>query len=93
MLISRCEGFLLAVLESLCHGVPAVSYDIPYGPSSMIQHNVNGILTEHRNYQLMAQEISKKLNELKKMSDAAYQSIDSYREENVAKIWSAVIQA
>ncbi len=95
LLTSRCEGFSLAVLESLCHGVPAASYDIPYGPSSMIKHNVNGILTEHGNYKLMAQEISNKLNDvkaLKKMSEAAYQSISGYKEENVAKIWESIIQ-
>lgn len=95
LLTSRCEGFSLAVLESLCHGVPAASYDIPYGPSSMIKHDINGLLIDHGDYKLMAQEISKKINnlkELKEMSEAAYQSVDYYKEENVAKIWGGIIQ-
>lgn len=94
LLTSRCEGFSLAVLESLCHGVPAASYDIPYGPSSMIQNNVNGILVEHGNYKMMAQEISKILSakgKLEKMSQSAYGSISKYKEDNVAKIWKALI--
>ena len=39
MITSNMEGFSLALLESLSNGLPAISYDIPYGPSELI---VNG---------------------------------------------------
>lgn len=38
------EGFSLALLESLAHGVPVISYDIKYGPSELITSDFNGYL-------------------------------------------------
>ena len=94
LLTSRCEGFSLAVLESLSHGVPAASYDIPYGPSSMIKNSENGILVEHGEYKLMAQKISQIIGspeKLKNMSENAYNSVDRYKEIEVAKIWESIL--
>lgn len=38
------EGFSLALLESLAHGVPVISYDIKYGPNELITSDFNGYL-------------------------------------------------
>ncbi len=38
------EGFSLALLESLAHGVPVISYDIKYGPNELITPDFNGYL-------------------------------------------------
>ena len=38
------EGFSLALLESLAHGVPVISYDIKYGPGELITSDFNGYL-------------------------------------------------
>ncbi|EPF75561.1 glycosyltransferase [Acinetobacter rudis] len=94
LLTSRCEGFSLAILESLTFGVPAASYDIPYGPASMIQDEVNGILVELGDYKGMAKKISNILvdeSKLKEMSLQAYKSTDRYLEHNVAKEWGKLI--
>ena len=40
------EGFSLALLESLAHGVPTISYNIKYGPKEMINNGENGYLIE-----------------------------------------------
>ncbi|MBO8517873.1 glycosyltransferase, partial [Staphylococcus aureus] len=41
---SKMEGFSLALLESLAHGVPVISYDIKYGPNELITPDFNGYL-------------------------------------------------
>lgn len=43
VLTSANEGQGLVVLEALGHGVPVVSYDMPYGPGDMLVHG-GGIL-------------------------------------------------
>lgn len=94
LLTSRCEGFSLAILESLSYGVPAASYNIPYGPSSMIEHGENGILVDHADHKMMAQVLGDILAQPKKlhqMSSKAYASIERYKEYNVAEIWRDLI--
>lgn len=94
LLTSKCEGFSLAILESLSFGVPAASYNIPYGPSTMIQHGQNGVLVDHADYKAMAHELSQILsqpNRLKQMSENAYASIERFKEENVAELWRELI--
>lgn len=94
LLTSRCEGFSLAILESLTYGVPVASYDIPYGPSSMIVNGVNGVLVEQGNYKKMAEELSNLVSDevkLKEMSSHAYISTDKFLEKNVANDWMNLI--
>lgn len=94
LLTSRCEGFSLAILESLTYGVPAVSYDIPYGPASMITNDSNGFLIKHGDYEAMANVISKSLNDVEKLESLsvnAYNSVSNFLEENVAKSWAKLI--
>lgn len=43
VLTSANEGQGLVVLEALGHGVPVISYDMPYGPGDMLAHG-GGIL-------------------------------------------------
>lgn len=94
LLTSRCEGFSLAILESLSYGVPAISYDVPYGPSSMIRHEENGFLIPHRDYRLMAQTIRSVIDDhdkLHAMSQCAYDSIERYKEETVSEDWKQIL--
>lgn len=94
LLTSKCEGFSLAILESLSYGVPAASYNIPYGPSTMIQHQENGILVDHADYKSMANLLSQILAQperLEAMSENAYNSIERFKEQHVAEIWREMI--
>lgn len=49
LITSNMEGFSLALFEAQEHGVPTISYDIKYGPSELIQNNINGLLIEFNN--------------------------------------------
>jgi poly(glycerol-phosphate) alpha-glucosyltransferase len=41
---SRHEGHPLVVAEAMARGCPVVAYDIAYGPSEMVEHDVSGLL-------------------------------------------------
>lgn len=44
ILTTRMEGFSLALLESSACGCPMISYDINYGPQTIIKEGINGFL-------------------------------------------------
>lgn len=94
LLTSRCEGFSLAILESLSYGVPAISYDVPYGPASMIQDEKNGFLVPHRDYKMIADKIRSVIDnqqKLQEMSDYAYDSVENFTESSVSQRWKNIL--
>ena len=38
----------MSLLEAMSYGVPVISYPINYGPKSIIQNNINGIIIKRR---------------------------------------------
>lgn len=93
---SKIEGFHMATLESLSHGVPVISYDFKYGPRALIVNNENGIIVEKDNTTEAANVIINVLGNkkvLEEMSEHAYLSVQKYHMENVAKIWHESLKA
>lgn len=54
---SYFEGFSLALVEAMKHGVPCVAFDCPYGPRHIIENNRSGFLVEDGNIELYAQKV------------------------------------
>lgn len=57
VMTSRYEGFPMTLLEGITHGLPLISFDVPTGPSEIIDHNVNGYLIHPGNQDEMIKAI------------------------------------
>lgn len=57
LLTSKYEGQAMVIAESMSYGVPVLSYDVNYGPKSIIQDGVNGYLIEKYNIHQLAEKI------------------------------------
>lgn len=85
LMTSATEGFNIALEEALSHGVPAVSYDVDYGPRDMIENGVNGVLVPHGDVDGFAQAVNTLLNDTAKqqnLSAGAYRLRDQFSAKN-----------
>ncbi|WP_138515643.1 glycosyltransferase [Limnobacter alexandrii] len=57
LLTSQAEAFSLTIMESLCHACPPVAFDVPYGPSQLIQHAGTGMLVPFGDVDALAKAI------------------------------------
>nr|WP_279389818.1 glycosyltransferase [Mammaliicoccus sciuri] len=91
---SRVEGFGMVILEAMNQSSVVVSFDIGYGPSSLIRDGKNGLLAITGNYSDYANNIKKLiLNDqyLKSLSIEAKRDINKYSPDNVYKILAKYI--
>lgn len=93
---SEHEGFGLSLLEALAHGVPAVAYDIRYGPSDMISHGVNGFLIQNRDQTAATVALRRILTEDDTFDEMSRNACERAKEFSVAASlngWSIVFDA
>lgn len=90
---SDYEGFSMAIQESLQLGCPVVSFDCLYGPSDMVENDVNGFLVPLGDVEGMAQKIILILQNpdlLKKLSENAPKTMEKFSQTAVLKKWAAL---
>ena len=93
-LTSRMEGFNLAIMEGIAHGLIGFTYDVNYGPNEIIQDGRNGRVVPNHDYKAMAQAIIDVLRDKKlaqQYSTGAYESAQRYSDEQVWQDWQALI--
>ncbi|MBU9789699.1 glycosyltransferase [Lentilactobacillus sp. IMAU92037] len=94
-LTSRMEGFNLSLLEAISHGVVGETYDVNYGPNSIVKDGINGHIVTLGNWHQMANNFVKLFKNpdlLQKLSDGAYQSAEEYSPDNIWATWINLIQ-
>ena len=94
LLTSTFEGFSLAILEAQSHGVPAISYNINYGPSDLVQNGKNGFLVPNGNVNDLAVKIEDYFANpelMKKLNEGAYESAKRFSSDNVWKYWEKYV--
>lgn len=94
VLTSRMESFGLVLLEAQSNNLPVVSFDIPSGPSEIIENNINGFLIKPFNVNDMAQKICILIedeNKRKYFSQHAKKNIYKFDIENVISQWQQII--
>ena len=94
-LTSRMEGFNLAVMEGIAHGLISFSYDVNYGPNEIVEDGVNGNVVPYGDYEAMAQAMIKVLKDpelAQKYSTGAYDSSERYSDKNVWRAWRKLLK-
>lgn len=97
LLTSRHEGYGLAIVEALAHGVPIVSYATNYGPAEIITPDVTGAVVPQDDYQQLATMAIKYLQNkalLAQLSHNAYAARQKFSATATWQQWlaSPVIQ-
>lgn len=90
VLTSKNEGFAMALIEAQAHGVPAVSYDINYGPNEIIVDGVSGRLVPANDQQTLKQVIANLLAHpevLSRFSAGAYQAAGRFDFAHLREKW------
>ena len=86
VLTSHFEGFSLVILEAMQTGVPCVSFDCPYGPSSLINDNIDGFLVPDGNIRMLASRLSQLIEDEKKRKEFSRTALEKSTIYSVDKV-------
>jgi poly(glycerol-phosphate) alpha-glucosyltransferase len=95
VMTSRYEGYPLAVLESMSHGCPVVSYDVKYGPREQISDGVDGFLVPPGDTEALADRLIELLESpelAQRMSRAATEKAKQHGKNEFVADWAAVLE-
>ena len=85
---SRFEGFGMVLVEAMACGLGVVSFDCPWGPSSILVNGQDGILVENGNTNALADAIMSLMNDPAKLSALAKNAIVNVQRFQMDKIAS-----
>lgn len=90
---SRFEGFGMALLEAISHGLAVVSFDCPCGPKDIITNEKDGLLVENCEPIKLAEAIIRvtKNEKLRQsLGNAAYESAQQYSIDVIGQKWDNI---
>ena len=95
LLTSRSEAFGNVLIESMGRGCIPISYDMPYGPSDIITHGVDGFLVPVGDQDALAVQIrdlvSANQSDLVAMREAGYRRALEFSDERAVQRWRTVM--
>lgn len=94
ILSSTYEGFGLVLLEAMSRGAIPVSYDVPYGPKSIIADKEDGFLVPNRDIEALATAIGQaaSLGIDHPMRTAAKEKAALFGPVNVSNLWTSLYE-
>jgi len=90
---SMHEGLPVSLIEAISNGLPLISYNCPYGPENIIEHDKNGLLIENGNIDALSEAIigMATSNEMRKtFSSASKLKSSEFAIELIAEQWNNV---
>ena len=96
VMTSRYEGFPMTLLEGIGNGLPLISFDIPTGPSEIIDEGVNGYLLSEGSEEAMAERLAGLMRDStlrNRMSKASKEKSTEFRIEDICMAWRMVISS
>ena len=94
VMTSRYEGFPMSLLEGLGNSLPLISFDVPTGPSEIIDNGINGYLIEPFKVETMISRINILINDVslrEKMSIAAREKAIMFSQQEFTNSWKNVL--
>jgi len=91
---SHFEGFSLVIIEAMRVGVPCVSFDCPYGPSSIIENGHNSFLVPNGDKEQLANKISLLIEDSslrKKFSEEALKRSKDFSVDIIMLQWKELL--
>lgn len=90
LVTSKSEGLSMTLIEGQSHGLPAISYNVDYGPRTILPR---GLLTkeDHEKMAQLAIRLLKDPARMQRISSKAQRS-KAYRREEVEQSWKALIE-
>ena len=95
VLSSRYEGFGMVIIEAMACGLPAVSFDCPYGPSDIITDGNDGFLVKNGDTSALAEKLSTIMADASlrsEMGKSAKENVQNFLPENMVKKWDALFK-
>lgn len=95
LITSYMEGFNLALLECLAHGIPAVSYDMKYGPAEMINNEENGYLIQKDDENALYEKVKYLLDHPELQHEFSINSVkvaDQFSDDNLIDQWKSFLK-
>lgn len=92
---SLFEPFGLVLVEAMSCGLPIVTYDSPYGPSSLISDGIEGFLVEMSHSEIMARKICQLIDDKplrQKMGISAIKTSSKYSSEFIMPMWKMLFE-
>lgn len=87
---SRYESFGLVLIEAMSCSLPVISFDCKYGPQSIIQDGVTGVMVPRNNMKEMAIAICSMIEndkERQRMAAHSRQESKKYHPQNIMPVW------
>jgi glycosyltransferase involved in cell wall biosynthesis len=94
VLSSRFEGWGIALTEAMAAGLPAVSFDCPFGPAEMITSGVDGILVPPEDVSALAEVLRTVMSDAamrERLGNAGRESSRRFQAANVLAAWDDVV--
>jgi len=92
VMTSYFEGFGLALLEALKHGIPCIAFNCPYGPESIIKDNQCGYLIENGDIKKYAEKLSYLISDANKRDSFSRVAVEQAKNFSVDYVMSQWIQ-